>query len=135
MRFLIVVVAGLLFGGGLAISGMTDPAKVVGFLDLFGSWDPTLAFVMGGALLVAGPGFYLTRDKKTSWIGESFKHSIKVHVDKPLVIGSALFGAGWGFYGLCPGPAITTLWTGSLPLVTFVVAMVAGLLIAKVVKR
>jgi uncharacterized membrane protein YedE/YeeE len=123
--------AGVLFGVGLTIGGMTDPYKVIGFLDLFGQWDPSLAFVMGGALLVTIPMFVLTKNLRQSWAGFELKLPSATDIDRPLVLGAVLFGIGWGLYGLCPGPAIANIWTLNTDFLIFVGSMVVGLLIAR----
>jgi uncharacterized protein len=118
--------SGILFGLGLVISGMVNPAKVIGFLDVAGDWDPTLAFVMGGALLVATPAFRWILRRPHPMLGTAFSLPTKAEIEPRLIGGAALFGVGWGLVGLCPGPAITALVSG-VPLVAlFVVAMVAG---------
>jgi uncharacterized protein len=114
---------GLVFGLGLMISGMTQPAKVLGFLDIFGRWDPTLAFVMAGALAVTFAGYALARRRPAPVFAASHLWPTRTDIDRPLVAGSALFGAGWGLVGLCPGPAIENLATASPRVVGFVVAM------------
>ena len=100
---------GLLFGLGLILSGMTDPGKVVGFLDLFGLWDPSLALVMGGAIAVGFFAFALAKKRTTNFLGGLLLMPTHNHIDKPLVIGSLLFGAGWGLAGFCPGPALVSM--------------------------
>lgn len=119
--------AGTIFGLGLAVSGMTDPAKVIGFLDLFGDWDPTLAFVMGGALLVAFPAFWWADRRRRPVLADSFDLPTNRSLDPRLLGGSALFGAGWGLSGLCPGPAVASLVTGMPQVFAFVAAMLAGM--------
>jgi uncharacterized membrane protein YedE/YeeE len=126
MQALVALLCGLVFGSGLALSGMTNPAKVLGFLDVAGRWDPTLAFVMAAALAVAAPGFALARRRARPWLGESFAIPTRRDVDAPLAIGAALFGIGWGLVGLCPGPALADLARGSPPVFVFVAAMAAG---------
>ena len=121
--------SGTLFGLGLALSGMANPAKVLGFLDLAGVWDPTLAFVMLGALMVTGPAFSTVLKRRQPWLAPRFALPEKTDVEPQLVIGSMLFGIGWGLGGLCPGPAITDLVTGRMPIVLFVAAMLAGALL------
>ena len=135
MRILIVALSGLLFGGGLALSGMTNPAKVVGFLDLFGQWDPSLMFVMGGALAVTMPLFFMSKETQNTWFGDSLQWPSLTQIDRPLIGGAVLFGIGWGIYGLCPGPAVASLWTMNIELISFVVAMVAGLSVAHFMKK
>lgn len=124
---LIALLAGLLFGAGLALGGMTNPAKVVGFLDVGGRWDPSLAFVMGSALLVTFPVFAWVRRASRPLLAERFQLPTKRDLDPQLLIGAALFGIGWGIAGLCPGPAIANLAAGSPEVLLFVVAMVAGM--------
>lgn len=123
---LIALVSGLVFGIGLVISGMTDPVRVLGFLDVFGQWDPTLAFVMGGALVVTAPGFALLRRRQTTLLGEALTWSEATTIDAPLIGGAALFGIGWGLVGLCPGPALVNLASLSPKVFGFVVAMAIG---------
>jgi uncharacterized membrane protein YedE/YeeE len=128
---LVNLFAGALFGLGLAVSGMVDPAKVIGFLDVTGDWDPTLAFVMGGALLVSIPAFRLIFKRRRPVLADDFELPTKKDVDARLLGGSALFGVGWGLSGFCPGPAVTALATGLTPVFAFVVAMIAGMAIYK----
>ena len=124
----ISMIFGTLFGLGLTISGMVLPAKVLGFLDVAGAWDPSLALVMGGALLVFVPGYFLlVKPSAHSLVGESFHLSKKRQLDPRLLVGSALFGVGWGLLGICPGPAITALVTGQWQIGLFVVAMLVGI--------
>ena len=118
---------GLVFGLGLVWSGMTDPAKVQGFLDLAGAWDPTLAFVMGGAVLVTLPGFAWLRRRRRPLIEPAFSWPAALGIDARLVTGSVLFGIGWGLSGFCPGPAIVNLAGGSAGVLVFCLAMVAGM--------
>lgn len=127
MKIFIAVASGLLFGLGLIAGGMTDPAKVQGFLDLFGQWDPSLAFVMGGAILVGIAGFAMARRRKLAWSGEALELPQSRIVDTRLLVGGVLFGIGWGLGGLCPGPAMTALGAGFMPAVWFVVAMLIGI--------
>lgn len=119
--------SGLVFGLGLAVSGMMNPAKVIGFLDVAGNWDPTLAFVMGGALLVAVPAYRFIPKRGRPVLEEEFSLPKKKAVDAPLVWGSAIFGVGWGLVGFCPGPALAALGTGLTPVFAFVAAMLAGM--------
>ena len=127
MKIFIAIASGMLFGLGLIASGMADPAKVQGFLDLFGRWDPSLAFVMGGAILVGIAGFTMARRRKLSWSGEAIELPQSRTVDTRLLAGGALFGIGWGLGGLCPGPAMTALGAGFVPAAWFVVAMLIGM--------
>ena len=118
---------GLLFGLGLIVAGMTDPSKVLGFLDLAGAWDPSLAFVMGGAILVGLGAFALAKKRTTTFLGGAMQLPSSTVIDRRLVVGSALFGAGWGLAGFCPGPAIVSLGAGQSKAALFVLAMVAGM--------
>ena len=127
MRLLVALFSGVLFGLGLVISGMVNPAKVLGFLDVAGDWDPTLAFVMGGALLVAVPAFRVILKRPRLVLAEEFDLPAKKDLDARLLAGSALFGVGWGLAGFCPGPAVTALASGLTPVFVFVAAMVAGM--------
>lgn len=114
---------GLLFGAGLLVSGMTDPVKVLGFLDVLGAWDATLAFVMAGAVAVASGGFALARRRGHPVLAELNRWPTRADIDPPLLIGAVTFGLGWGLVGLCPGPALVDLAGLSLPVVAFVAAM------------
>lgn len=118
---------GLLFGWGLLISGMTDPGKVIGFLDLAGAWDPSLALVMGGAIAVGIVAFATARKRTTSLLGGALHLPARKDIDRRLVIGSLLFGAGWGLAGFCPGPAIVSMAAGEAKALLFVAAMLAGM--------
>lgn len=120
---------GLLFGWGLLISGMTDPAKVIGFLDLAGAWDPSLAFVMGGAIVVGLFGFTAAKKRSQSLSGAPMRLPTSQVLDRRLVMGSLTFGAGWGIAGFCPGPAIVSMGAGESKAALFVLAMVAGMLL------
>lgn len=119
---------GLLFATGLILSGMTNPAKVLGFLDLAGRWDPSLALVMGGAIGVAVLAFRLARKRTASLLGGALHLPTSHQIDRRLLVGSLLFGAGWGLAGFCPGPALTSLGTGEIKALVFVLAMLAGML-------
>lgn len=121
------LLAGLVFGIGLMLSGMANPAKVLGFLDLSGQWDPSLGLVMGGAVAVAAVVFALTRKRQTALLGAELKLPTARQIDKPLVIGSLVFGAGWGIAGFCPGPALVVLAMGEGKALVFVLAMLAGM--------
>jgi len=118
---------GLIFGAGLLISGMTQPAKVLGFLDIFGAWDATLAFVMAGAVAVSAAGFALARRRGAPLLATTASWPTRNDIDPPLVAGAILFGIGWGLVGICPGPALVNLAGLSLPIVVFVVAMIVGM--------
>jgi uncharacterized membrane protein YedE/YeeE len=121
-------VVGLMFGVGLMASGMTDPGKVIGFLDLFGAWDPSLAMVMGGAVVVGFFAFALAKKRTTTFLGGALRFPTSTQMDKPLVIGSLLFGAGWGLGGFCPGPALVSMADGQAKAMLFVGAMLVGML-------
>ncbi len=129
MTALVSFVCGLIFGVGLVISGMTQPQKVLRFLDIFGHWDPTLALVMASALAISGVGFALIRRQTRPFLATKHQWPTRKDIDRPLVVGSTLFGIGWGLVGLCPGPALVNL-VGLFPMVIgFVVAMAAGMML------
>lgn len=127
MNKVIALLAGILFGVGLAASGMTDPAKVIGFLDIFGDWVPDLAFVMGGAVLVTLVSFRFILKRQRPVCATEFHVPNNTAIDKKLLLGAALFGMGWGIYGYCPGPALGALVYLKQNTVIFVVAMLAGM--------
>jgi uncharacterized protein len=127
MRNLIALISGLLFGLGLLASGMTNPAKVKGFLDLFGAWDPSLALVMAGAIAVTVVGYALARKRTTAWSGEPIGWPTSTHIDQRLIGGGALFGIGWAIAGFCPGPALVAMGAGLWQAWLFGAAMVAGI--------
>ncbi|MGB0438519.1 MAG: DUF6691 family protein [Paracoccaceae bacterium] len=128
--------AGALFGTGLLVSGMTDTTKVQGWLDLFGQWDPTLAFVMGGAILPMAIAWGLAKRRTTALNGHPLPRPAGAHrIDRSLIIGSTLFGAGWALAGLCPGPSIAAISFGGISLWVFLGAMAAGMLVAPVLRR
>jgi uncharacterized membrane protein YedE/YeeE len=118
---------GVLFGLGLMISGMTNPAKILAFLDLAGAWDPSLLFVMGGAVLVGLIAFYLAKRRTQSFFGGAMQIPTRRDIDRPLIVGSALFGVGWGLAGFCPGPALVSLGSGEIKALVFVLAMLVGM--------
>lgn len=124
---LIALLAGLIFGLGLLIGGMTNPAKVLGFLDIAGDWDPSLAFVMIGAIGVGFFAFREARQRKWSVLGLSIDLPERTHIDRPLVIGALLFGIGWGLSGFCPGPAVASVLIGGSAVWIFVASMLAGM--------
>lgn len=131
LRLLVALIAGALFGFGLSLSGMIDPSRVLGFLDVAsGNWNPSLIFVLGGAVAVTIPGVLLQRRRNRPAFDDRF-HLPKQQatIDGRLVVGSAIFGIGWGLAGFCPGPAITGLSIGLMPIVVFVVAMAAGMIV------
>lgn len=121
------IISGALFGAGLTLSGMTDPARVRGFLDVFGRWDPTLAFVMGGAVIVMAIAWSVQSRMARPVFGEKFSLPDRRDLDGRLIAGSALFGIGWGIAGLCPGPAVASLALSPLSVLPFLVAMLAGM--------
>lgn len=128
MSLVLAVAAGALFGGGLLLGGMTRPERVVAFLDIGGAWDPSLAFVMGGALVVFGLAFRLVlRRRRDPWFDVTFHLPTRRDVDARLLLGAAIFGVGWGLGGLCPGPGLVAAGSGGLEPVVFVVAMIAGI--------
>ena len=129
LKNIIGLLAGLLFGFGLLVSGMTDPVKVQGFLDIFGAWDISLALVMGGGLIVAFFGVRLAKRQQTSWIGTLIEMPSKTVINKKLLIGAMLFGIGWGLVGICPGPGIVLLGTGQWQAYVFIPAMIIGMLV------
>lgn len=135
MVALIAFGSGLVFGLGLIISGMANPAKVLGFLDLAGAWDPSLVFVMGGAVLVTAAGFALLRRRRASLSGEPLRWPTATRVDVRLAVGSLAFGAGWGLAGFCPGPALVAASAGVSEALIFVAAMVAGMAIFSVLEK
>jgi uncharacterized membrane protein YedE/YeeE len=124
-------VAGLVFGVGLLVSGMTDPGKVIGFLDVAGTWDPSLAFVMAGAILVAFFAFAFARRRARTFLGGAFELPERRDIDARLVGGSIVFGIGWGLAGFCPGPAIVAFGAGFDKATVFVIAMIAGMLLSR----
>lgn len=129
MRGVLAFVAGSLFGTGLLISGMTDTTKVQGWLDIFGNWDPTLAFVMGGAILPMFVAWRLTRGR-SPMVGGTFPTPARTELDRRLIVGSVLFGMGWGLAGLCPGPAMASLSYGGVGGLVFLIAMITGMIAA-----
>ena len=134
MNKLISLISGTIFGIGLVVSQMINPEKVLGFLDLFGNWDPSLAFVMIGALIISSPLFHLIKNKEKPLFAEKFNYSNNKEINNKLVIGSVLFGAGWGLGGLCPGPAISSIALLNINSIIFVVAMFIGFYLAKFFK-
>ena len=127
-----IFTSGLLFGTGLTLSGMVNPAKVIGFLDITGLWDPSLAFVMGGALVVYTPLYHFWLKQKTHALsGEVYCFTPNKAIDTRLVLGAVIFGIGWGLAGICPGPAIASLGFGNWDIIIFIVAMLAGSILSK----
>jgi len=135
MNRAIEFIVGLLFGWGLLLSGMTDPGKVQGFLDIAGHWDPSLAFVMGGAILVGFFAFAVARKRTSTFVGGALHLPTRNDIDKPLVVGSLIFGAGWGLAGFCPGPGIVSMAAGQPKAIVFVVAMLAGMVAFQLMDR
>jgi uncharacterized protein len=127
MQRMIEFILGLVFGVGLLLSGMTDPSKVQGFLDLAGAWDPSLALVMGGGVIVGLLGFGMAKKKVLSLSGAPFQWPEMTQIDRPLVLGSLIFGVGWGLAGFCPGPALVAMAAGNDKALVFVLAMMAGM--------
>ena len=134
MNILVAAFAGLVFGAGLTLSGMVNPAVVLGFLDLTGSWNPALLFVMVGALAVAVPGYQLLKGKRPV-LAEAQAVPTRTDVDKPLLLGAAIFGLGWGLAGICPGPAFTMLAIKPATAALFIVSMTVGMLGARYAAR
>ncbi len=134
-RALVALFAGSLFGAGLAWSGMADPQRIRGFLDLFGNWDPTLAFVMGGALIPMAIAWPVQKRLEKPFADAHFDLPATARLDTSLAIGSVLFGAGWGIGGLCPGPAVAGLAIAPASAAIFVIAMLAGMLLHRVTTR
>jgi len=132
-KILFALIGGLVFGVGLILAGMANPAKVLGFLDIAGKWDPSLAFVMGGAVAVGLVGFRLAHSQALAWTGEPRVWPALHGLDKRLVGGALLFGVGWGIAGICPGPALVLLGAGSGKALVFVVAMIVGMAVHAVV--
>lgn len=128
-EFCVALVAGTVFGFGLSLSGMLNPINVRGFLDIFGAWDPRLAFVLGGAVMVATLGVRLTKLMPRPVFAENFHIPSNQRIDMPLIIGSALFGLGWGIGGFCPGPAIASLSLGLPQTALFLIAMLVGMIL------
>lgn len=129
------LLAGLLFGLGLIVSGMVDPAKVLGFLDLAGAWDPSLALVMAGAVAVGAIGFATASRRSRSLLGAPMRLPVSRRVDRRLVLGSATFGAGWGLVGFCPGPALTAAGMAEPKALLFVAAMLTGMGLYEALER
>lgn len=132
-RNVFALVVGLVFGLGLCLSGMYQPSKVTGFLDLAGAWDPSLAFVMAGAIAVALPAFLVAHRRKAAWLGGAIDLPTAQAIDAPLVVGAAIFGIGWGLAGVCPAPGVVDLGFLSPDAALYVVSMAAGMLIYRAV--
>lgn len=134
MKALTALCAGLLFGAGLLLSGMADPANVLAFLDIAGEWNPALALTMGGAIAVAAPAFYFRRRRAGRVAGGSATGTPHAGIDRHLVGGAAIFGSGWGLSGICPGPGLLLLTTFAPGAFVFVAAMLAGMFLARLVR-
>lgn len=134
MRILFYIIVGLIFGAGLTVSGMVDPNKVLNFFDLFGTWDPSLAFVMAGGLAVNIVGYQVAKSMKKPVLDMAFPTDIPTKVDRNLILGSALFGVGWGIAGFCPGPAIVALGALNIYPFVFVFAVLAGMALVRTVQ-
>ena len=135
MKLLASFISGLVFGLGLIVSGMSNPAKVLGFLDLAGAWDPSLALVMAGAIAVGAVAFAFADKRTVSLLGEPMQLPAARHIDRRLVGGAVVFGIGWGIAGFCPGPAIVALGLGQVKALVFVVAMLAGMGLFEVIEQ
>jgi uncharacterized membrane protein YedE/YeeE len=136
IKWIMALIAGLVFGLGLIVSGMTDPSKVIGFLDIFGNWNPSLAFVMGGAIVVGLIAFPFAARRATALLGDPMRLPTASQIDRRLVLGALAFGAGWGLAGYCPGPALASLLTidDAKPWL-FVAAMLAGMALFEILER
>ena len=132
MNKVISLVSGTFFGFGLTVSSMTNPSKVLGFLDVFGKWDPSLIFVMIGAIIVSSPFFFLTRNNRKPLFTQSFSLPEVKKIDTKLIVGSSLFGIGWGSAGLCPGPAISSLALLNTYSLAFIASMFLGFFLVKI---
>jgi hypothetical protein len=135
MHIVSALIAGLVFGIGLIVAGMTNPAKVQGFLDLAGPWDPSLAFVMGGAILVGLVAFRFAGKRERALLGDAMRLPTATRIDRRLVLGSLAFGAGWGLAGFCPGPALASLAAGGAKAAIFTGAMVAGMIVFELLEE
>lgn len=135
MKNLITFAIGLIFGTGLVVSGMYQPEKILGFLDIAGRWDPSLLFVMAGAVTVGVVGFWMADRRALSWFGDPVSRAASNRIDRHLLTGAAIFGVGWGLAGVCPGPAIVNLGFASGPAAIFVVAMIAGMAAYEMTER
>lgn len=135
MALVSAFIVGLIFGLGLILSGMTDPSKVIGFLDLAGNWDPSLAFVMGGAVLVGLIAFPFAEKRTKAWLGDVMRLPTASNIDRRLVLGSMTFGAGWGLAGYCPGPALASIAQGGEKPLIFVAAMLVGMAVFEIQSR
>lgn len=135
MQVVMALIAGVVFGIGLIVAGMTDPSKVIGFLDLAGTWNPSLAFVMGGAILVGIVAFRFAGKREKSLLGTAMRLPTASQIDRRLVLGGLAFGVGWGLGGYCPGPALASLATGAVEPVILTIAMLVGMGIFELLDR
>ncbi len=135
MRSIWALISGLIFGLGLIVSGMVNPQKVIGFLDIFGEWDPSLALVMSGAIGVGVIAFTYVNKRVTTLLGDELQPPTNKAVDRKLVLGSLIFGVGWGIAGFCPGPGLVSLGMGYTDASVFVVSMIAGMLIFQMIQK
>lgn len=135
MHIVMALIVGLIFGIGLIVSGMTDPSKVIGFLDLAGRWDPSLGFVMGGAILVGLVAFRFAAGRDKSLLGDVMRLPTATQIDRRLVLGGLAFGTGWGLAGYCPGPALASLASGGSKPLIFAAAMMTGMVIFELLER
>lgn len=126
---------GLIFGIGLMIAGMTNPAKVLGFLDITGIWDPSLAFVMAGGITIASVGLFVAKKKTQSFLGLKMRFPTATKIDRPLILGGVIFGLGWGVAGICPGPALVLVGGGVFKGIVFVIAMILGMAVFEIFNR
>ena len=131
----LTLMSGIVFGLGLSISSMTNPAKVIGFLDIFGLWDPSLAFVMLGAIVITAPLLFLLKTKNHLVLASQIELPNKTKIDSPLIIGSLTFGIGWGAVGLCPGPAISSIALLNPLSLLFVISMIGGFYLSQIIKK
>ena len=134
LSIFVSLIVGCIFGLGLAFGGMLDPSKVVGFLDIFGAWDPSLAFVMMGGIMVNAAGYHILIRGKKPIFTEKFHLPDNIFIDRRLIVGSAIFGVGWGLAGLCPGPVVGSLFLNPNSIVPFLLIMLVGLKIGSLVK-
>ena len=135
MKILMALIVGVLFGLGLILSGMTDPSKVLGFLDLAGNWDPSLAFVMGGAIIIGSLIFPFATKRPLSILGEAIHLPTATQIDRRLILGGLTFGVGWGLAGYCPGPALVSLAQGGIKPILFFISMLVGMAVLDLLER
>jgi uncharacterized membrane protein YedE/YeeE len=126
LAFLTSLIAGILFGAGLLVSRMSDPRRVLAFLDIAGDWNPALAFTMAGAVLVAAPAYFYVRRQRINRGGQTVELPDRFRIDSPLIVGSAIFGIGWGLTGICPGPGLLLLTTGTVQSIVFIASVIIG---------